>query len=61
MIPTLGVMIGMYIVMRAIDLMTDRDRGVGPKIVAGLTLAVALFGMFDLVTTGSQVATGLVP
>jgi hypothetical protein len=54
MIPTMGLMIGFYILTRMIELLALKDRGVGTKIMAGITLLVTLFSIVDLVMSGSK-------
>lgn len=56
MIPTIGVMIGCYIVTRMVYMVSVKDRDID-RIVVGIlaiiTIIVAIGGMIDLVATGS--------
>ena len=52
MIPAIGIMIGFYIITRMIELLAHKDRGIGTKIMAGITILVTLVSMFDLVMSG---------
>ena len=56
MIPTIGVMIGCYIVTRMVYMVSVKDRVID-RIVVGIlaiiTIIVAIGAMIDLVATGS--------
>lgn len=54
MIPTIGIMIGAYIVMRAIELLSLADRGVFVKAVAVITMLVAIVCSFSLLMAGNN-------
>lgn len=56
MIPTIGVMIGCYIVVRMADLISLQDRSMTVKVLASLAILVAVFSMADLVKSGSSPA-----
>lgn len=62
MIPTLGVMIGFYIVTKMISLGTRKDEraeSASTRIMALLTIIVAVVGMVSLVTGGAEVGRNL--
>jgi hypothetical protein len=61
MIPTIGVMVGMYIITRMAELLGRPDRGIGSKVMAGLTMLVAIVGILDLVVTSASRSPGLNP
>jgi hypothetical protein len=56
-IPTIGVMIGMYIVTRMVEMVLYAERKAGTKILAWVTVAVAVVGMLSLLTSGSNMPT----
>lgn len=53
MIPAIGIMIGFYIITRMIELLAHKDRGVGTKIMAGITILVTLITVLSLWGGGS--------
>jgi hypothetical protein len=53
-IPTIGVMIGMYILTRMVEMVLYTDRKGGTKALGWITVVVAVVGMISLVTTGQQ-------
>ena len=61
MIPTIGLMIGMYIFARMVELLGLKDRGVVTKIFAVVTMLVALVSMADLLLSGNSTSSGLTP
>jgi hypothetical protein len=54
MIPDIGLMVGLYITTRMVDLVFADDAHVVGRICAGLTIVVALFCMMDLLSKGSS-------
>lgn len=59
MLATLTVMIGVYIVTRMIDTAFRSDRNKLIKVLAVVTVVVAIFGMADVVKTSLQTAEGV--
>lgn len=55
MIPTIGVMVGFYIVARMIELLSISERHPVAKVFAVIALIVAAICIGDLVTSGTQV------
>lgn len=53
MIPTIGVMIGCYIVVRMADLICLLDRNRTVKVLAVIAMMVAVISMVDLVKSGA--------
>jgi len=61
-IPTIGLMIGFYIITRMISLASrsgDRAESALVKIFAVITILVAALGMVSLLTSGSGLPSGL--
>jgi hypothetical protein len=54
MIPAIGIMIGFYIITRMIELLARKDRSIGIKIMASITILVTLVSMLDLVMSGQH-------
>lgn len=57
-IPTIGFMIGFYILTRMIQVLGTKGEHVVTRAMAIVTILVVLFGMFDLLTSG-MTPTGL--
>jgi hypothetical protein len=53
-IPTIGLMVGAYIFTRMMETLVNDKAPASIRVLAGLTGAVALFGAFDLVVSGSS-------
>jgi len=49
MIPTIGIMVGFYIVARLLGMIAERRRPIWVKVAAGIAIAVAMLCMYDLV------------
>jgi len=56
MIPTIGVMIGAYIITRMLDIALREQTGIIVMIFAVLTIIVACFGMLALISSGAGTA-----
>lgn len=56
MIPAIGVMIGLYIITRMIELMMREDRKPALKVLSGVTILVTIISMVDILNAGSSVA-----
>jgi hypothetical protein len=54
-IPDIGFMVGLYIITRMIVVMFDKTQRIAPKIFSGVTIAVALLCIADLISKGSPV------
>jgi hypothetical protein len=54
-IPDIGFMVGLYIITRMVVVMFDKEQRIAPKIMSGVTIAVALFCIADLVSKGSTI------
>ena len=56
MIPEIGVMVGLYIVTRMVEMMAGQNRlGVtSVRVFGGVTVIVAVFTMIDLISRGTQ-------
>lgn len=52
MIPTIGLMIGAYIIARMVELLSRSDRGPTTKVFAAISIIVALLSMYDLISAG---------
>ena len=64
MIPTIGVMVGFYIITRMISLGTrkgDRAEGTLVRIFAIITILVTVVSMFALMSSSSDVSNTLSP
>jgi len=62
MIPTIGLMVGFYIVTRMISLATrkgDRAESDLVRVLAVITVLVAVWGMATLLTSSGQLIRGL--
>lgn len=56
MIPTIGIMIGAYIITRMIDLLMQEKTGIVVSLFAVLTLIVTGIGLFILLVGGASTA-----
>lgn len=56
MIPTIGVMIGVYIIARMVDMMADPKRHVFVRTFAVIPAGVALLSIIDLLAAGLNAA-----
>lgn len=56
MIPAIGLMVGLYIIVRMIELIGMPDRGRFLKISAGVTILVTIISIVDILSKGSSVA-----
>jgi len=54
MIPTIGIMIGAYIITRMIEIICRSDRNVFVKAVSVVTILVAIVSIVDLVNAGTR-------
>ena len=59
MLPTIGIMIGFYILTRMIEILGTKEKGTGLKIFAVITVLVTLISMASLFTEGSKTRTSL--
>lgn len=59
MIPTIGVMIGAYIFTRMAELLGRSEAGIVVRILAAMTLLVALVGMFILLVSGASIPSSM--
>jgi len=60
MIPTIGVMIGWYIITRMLSFLTrkeERQEGIVVRVFAIFTIIVTIIGMLDLMSRGSQMVS----
>jgi hypothetical protein len=53
-IPTIGLMIGMYIITRMVEMALYADRKAGTKVLGWITVAVAIFGMLNLIAASDM-------
>lgn len=60
MIPTIGVMIGFYIIFRMVDAMASKTRGAFVKVCAALVIVTTVVSMVSLLE-GSTRASGGIP
>lgn len=56
MIPAIGFMIGWYIITRMVELYGRKEASRSIKILAVITIIVALYGMLTLFTAGTKVS-----
>ena len=54
MIPAIGVMVAAYIVTRMVDTISTEGKGTLVRVLAAITILVALFSAFALLTTGGS-------
>lgn len=54
MIPTIGVMIGFYIIARMIDLIFNREKAIIVKVFAVIAIIVDILCLVDLISSGSK-------
>lgn len=54
MLPDIGLMIGLYIITRMVVVIFDPAQRHAPKILSGVTIAITLFCIADLLSKGSQ-------
>jgi hypothetical protein len=59
MIQIIGIMIGMYIITRMGEIIERKEFSFLLKIFAVLTAIVAMFGIFDLIVTGSRTPSSI--
>jgi hypothetical protein len=52
MIPTIGVMIGAYIITKMVAMFCKADANTFTKVLAGITIVVALVSCVDLLNSG---------
>ena len=56
MIPALSLMIGMYIITRMFEILLKDDTNIFVKVIGLITVAVALFSLYDILIAGAKVA-----
>ena len=56
MIPALSLMIGMYIITRMFEILLKDDTNMFVKVIGLITIAVALFSIYEILTAGASVA-----
>jgi len=54
MIPAIGVMVGVYIITRMIELISRSDRHVFVKVVSAITILVTIVSIVDLLNAGTR-------
>jgi hypothetical protein len=59
MLPTIGLMIGAYIITRMIDIGNRKDSSVVVKVFCALTLLFTVFCMFSLATASTSASSSL--
>jgi hypothetical protein len=59
MIPTIGTMIGAYIITRMLDLLSS-DKKTIIKVFGVITILVTLLGIIDLLNSGSRAAASFI-
>jgi hypothetical protein len=57
MIPTIGTIIGAYIITRMLDLLAS-DKKTVIKVFGAITILITLVGIVDLLNAGSRAAFG---
>jgi hypothetical protein len=48
-------MVGLYIITRMVIVIFDKNQRLAPRILSGVTIAVALFSIADLLSKGSSI------
>lgn len=54
MIPDIGLMIGVYVIFRALQIANLKETSVVIKIVAGITIIITAFVIYDLMVAGTR-------
>lgn len=58
MIPTIGILIALYIITRMLQLIIDETKktSIVTLLFAGITLFAAIYTIYSLITSGSQLS-----
>jgi hypothetical protein len=62
MLPDIGLMVGIYVITRAMSFLTrkgDRAEGTAVHLLSIITIIVAVITMLDLLFRGSSIPSGL--
>lgn len=54
MIPTIGLMMGVYIITRMLELLDKKEVRATPKVFAVITIIITIFCIFALLASGAS-------